>query len=280
MKFKELNKFSNALGNYSDGSYKGKKKNEHNSKSIKTKINNDNNLMIDKNSYENNKIIKSNKDHIQNLKLKENFVKNNFNKKNQNSNLQSSLKINPESLTNSSKNSFTRINDYFKKTSKSNQNVAGKALAGFLCGFILFFSSIHLICWNERRAVRECQYVDCIREEKKCKIIENGGKIEKIEENLIYIINGNIVCEEEPKIEGLEIEFNKKLGVDEKLLMLKINFEKFCVKDVETRKEIQNENGEEGEEIITEKKKTWNYSIGTNDLLESKVYFGKVVKNK
>jgi len=277
MKFKEINQLSNAIKNDSQVSYKSKNKNDLNSKFIKTKINK-NNLSNKIKSFENNKIIKSEKDHVQNLKINENILSNNFNKKNKISNKQTAEKFNTESLSNSSKNSFTRINDYFKKTSKSNQNVAGKALAGFLCGFILFFSSIHLICWNERRAVRECQYIDCIREEKKCKIIENGGKIEKIEDNLIYIINGNIVCEEEPKIEGLDIEFNKKLGVDEKLLMLKINFEKFCNKDVETRKEIQNENGEEGEEIIVEKKKTWINSSGNNDLLDTKVYFGKVKK--
>ncbi len=86
----------------------------------------------------------------------------------------------------------SRTEGFFTKTSKKNQSTAAKALSAFVLGIILYICSIHFICWNERRAVKETEFIDFIRQEKKSIFVENAKKIEMKteEENKIFIING------------------------------------------------------------------------------------------
>jgi hypothetical protein len=86
----------------------------------------------------------------------------------------------------------TKIKDYFNKTSKNNQSTALSALGGFLAGIILFILSIQLICYNERRAVKDNELLDYYRDPNKCVYVENGNDIKINEENnsKVFLING------------------------------------------------------------------------------------------
>jgi len=151
------------------------------------------------------------------------------------------------------------------------------ALIGFLCGFILYFGSIYLICWNERRAVRECQYLDNIRKESNCKVIENGAKIEdeKLDGTLSYIVNGELTVEEEAIIPDLNIDFKKQIDYGEKILFFKTNFDKFTINEVrETETVIVNGEEREEEKFVTIKE--WSVFYQGQDKLERKIYHGKV----
>lgn len=176
-------------------------------------------------------------------------------------------------------NAFTRIHGYFKKTSKENQSTAMNALMGFLLGFILYFASIHLVCWNERRAVRECQYLDKVKKESQCKEVKKGEKIENsnFNENLCYIIKGNLFVNKEANIPDLDIDFKKKIDNDEKIIFLKTNLEKFSIIEEEESKKVMI-NGEEKEEVKTNFKKLWEHFYLGQEKLEEKVYYGNVIK--
>lgn len=83
--------------------------------------------------------------------------------------------------------------DFFQKTSKKNQNVAWLALLGFLGGFLLFIGSIHLVCWNERKAVSAAKVIDYFRNDESCKVIKQGIQFDEVPSpNKVYLINGII----------------------------------------------------------------------------------------
>jgi hypothetical protein len=99
--------------------------------------------------------------------------------------------INTPKRTDESTSTATKIKDYFQKTSKDNRNTALGALGVFIGGIILFLLSIQLICWNERRSVRDTELLDYYGE-KKCYYVENGFDI-KIDDNIkqnLFIVNG------------------------------------------------------------------------------------------
>ena len=91
------------------------------------------------------------------------------------------------------KSSFTtKLKDYFHETSKKNQSTAMSALGGFIAGIVLFILSIQLICYNERRAVKDNELLDYYRDHKKCEYVENVNDIKINDENKdkLFLING------------------------------------------------------------------------------------------
>ena len=104
----------------------------------------------------------------------------------------------------------TKYKGFFDDTSKENDNMAKKALGMFVSGIIAFFCSIHLTCWNERRAVKEAEFTDFISKEKYCTAIENGAPIKKEEykSNHVYLISGNLDFEKAAEIPDLNLEYN------------------------------------------------------------------------
>lgn len=182
----------------------------------------------------------------------------------------------------------TRISDFFHKTSKSNQNVAMKALSAFVCGIILFICSIHLICWNERRAVKETQFIDYVRDEKKCKQIDNGVDLQEAKgsnsdqtpnENKVYIVNGPVTVEEEAILPELNIPVQTNKG---KITTIQIQFEKFGKRQMHEERNLgENENGDQVVEVNDYEKKYWYDANYQNNRFTTKFYHGKVsINNK
>lgn len=132
--------------------------------------------------------------------------------------------------------------DFFSKTSDSNQNMAWKALGGFIAGILCLISSIYLICYNERRAVKETELIDYIRKEDKCVHIMNGVDT-KVEENKVYAISGPLVINKPAAIDGLDINFAYGRN---NILMIKLECEVFSkIKKVTRNSESEVENEEE-----------------------------------
>jgi hypothetical protein len=97
--------------------------------------------------------------------------------------------------------------DTLKKNSKDNENLAWKALATFLGGIACFFISIHVTCWNERRAVKEVEFTDWIAKAERCGIISNGLETEKIESTKSYIVSGELQLQQAASIPNLNIDY-------------------------------------------------------------------------
>jgi hypothetical protein len=136
---------------------------------------------------------------------------------------------------------------YFTRTSKDNQGAAAKALSAFVCGIILFIVSIHFICWNERRAVKDTQYIDFIRRPESCSFIENG-KEDSLTPNRLCIVTGKASVSKEAKINGLEINIATNRG---KICIIKTHYEKFAPFDTIEKNEF--EENEEGLVRVEEK---------------------------
>jgi hypothetical protein len=202
--------------------------------------------------------------------------------KEDNKKLSDTLKLNKLQTTTSDiqPHKKERVEDFFKKTSKKNRNAAWQALGAFVCGILLFIGSIHLICWNERRAVKQTEYIDYIRDDRKCKVIEHGQSIDSkdIEHEKVYIVNGPVTIETEATIPDLPLNVTSNKG---KIVVIKTNFEKYSKQHYEERKEVGED--EEGNTII-ERKETerivWNsYSPVSENRFSGKFYHGKVLIN-
>jgi hypothetical protein len=166
---------------------------------------------------------------------------------------------------------------FFTKTSKKNQSTAAKALSAFILGIILYICSIHFICWNERRAVKETEFIDFIRQEKKCIFLENAKIIEdKPEnENKVFLVNGPASVTQEPKVDNLPLEITSTRG---KICVIKTVFEKFS-KITQVNEEEVGED-EEGNTLVRGEEKTtrnWFKTDYTNNRFTSKVYYGEVL---
>jgi hypothetical protein len=149
--------------------------------------------------------------------------------------------------------------DFFGKTSKHNQNKAAGALAAFVGGFILFILSIHLICWNERRAVKDTEFTDYIREEKKCSVLENGREPSNDEKEKVHLVTGLLSVTEEAKIKDLNLDITTPKG---KILVIKTVFEKFSKDEVDKEKEEGTD--EEGNTIVKHEIVTYRNWIKTS----------------
>lgn len=94
---------------------------------------------------------------------------------------------------NKNKEKKTSALDFFSKTSKSNQSTAGKAFAGFIGGFILFYLSIVLICRTERDSVVETKYIDWINEDVKFVDLNGSSGDKDLVEKKPILIEGIIL---------------------------------------------------------------------------------------
>lgn len=165
--------------------------------------------------------------------------------------------------------------EFFSKTSKDNRSKANKALAAFVCGIILFILSIHFICWNERRAVKDTEFLDYIRQQRRCISLGESQFTGKIESDKVYLIQGNPIVKSEASIPGLQLNFQSKYG---KIVVIKTEFNKF-IKTITV--EQSDKEGEE-EHLINEKQTVhhnWvDYGISSPDSkFNSKFYHGDVV---
>lgn len=165
---------------------------------------------------------------------------------------------------------------FFTKTSKKNKSLAGEALGGFVAGIILFICSIHLICWNERRAVKDTEHIDFIKQEKKCVVLENGKEVEKEDENKVVIISGVASVQQEAKLTGLPLDISTSKG---KIVVIKTHFECFSERVEERHKEVGEDY--EGNALIqkeTVTSRTWrdtHYAEGSK--FATQYHHGKVL---
>ena len=133
----------------------------------------------------------------------------------------------------------TSLKDFFGKTSKDNENLAWKALGYFLGGIACFFISIHVICWNERRAVKETEFHDFIRKEERCGVINEGAKIDasQINPNKSYIVTGGLNLLNEAHIQEFTDEGYK---FRDNLAIMKLECESFSSSfDEETNRTVK-----------------------------------------
>ena len=159
--------------------------------------------------------------------------------------------------TYTSSSSGSSSGGFFQNTSNQNSSTARKALGGFILGFILFFISIQLICWNERRAVKFTNFIDWAEKEENLmyKGTDNLGN-EKIE-NKAYIINGTLNVTKEPVVDCPEFEkITNKINSNStgsKLLFIKFCYEKFTiVSQTDTGVVRVDENGNEQNQMQAE----------------------------
>jgi hypothetical protein len=166
---------------------------------------------------------------------------------------------------------------FFAKTSKKNQSTAAQALSAFVLGIILFICSIHFICWNERRAVKETEFIDFIRHEKKCVYLENGKLVEdKPEnENKVFVVNGLASVEKEATIENLPLTVTTPKG---KICVIRTVYEKFSKEIKVVEEEVGEDN--EGNTLMKAEETTtrnWYKTDYTNNRFTSKYHYGEVL---
>lgn len=141
--------------------------------------------------------------------------------------------------------------DYFGDTSKDNQNKALKALGIFLMGFVLWIGSVHLICYNERRAVKDTEFQDYITDSKYCTQVSNGVKIEPSSDKMNYIVSGKLEIDQSAEIEGLALNLAAK-----KVLTIKYIIEEYkTYKSTETE-EVERD-GQQYEQYKTTTSEFW-----------------------
>jgi hypothetical protein len=90
-------------------------------------------------------------------------------------------------------NVVVKLNEFYKMTPQEYQNLVLSSVLLLIGGIILFFLSVQLTYWNEKKAVRHTELLDNFGE-KNCYYIENGKEI-KIDDNIknnLFIINGKI----------------------------------------------------------------------------------------
>lgn len=160
--------------------------------------------------------------------------------------------------------------DSLNKNSKDNENMAWKALGTFLGGIACFFISIHLTCWNERRAVKEAEFTDYISREDRCIVVGNGVKLTEIDSSKSYLISGSLSLKEPAKIPDLNIEFKEGGG---RILGISYVVEKFSTWTETERADVER-NGEEYEQTTVTKHKTWNRFDGADEKLKNRLFSG------
>jgi hypothetical protein len=162
----------------------------------------------------------------------------------------------------------TRLKDYFTKTSEQNQNAAAQALTSFVVGIVLFMISIQVVCWNERRAVKDTEMLDYYLDTNRSSYVEGSGDF-KHDENLkdhLLMLTGKVSVKDEASIENSIIRIK---NIEGKVALIKI-FHEYLTIDI-TR-------DSDGHEIINKK---WvsksniipsNYSIRKANLYISDRY--------
>jgi hypothetical protein len=79
---------------------------------------------------------------------------------------------------------FSKLNNYFRKSSINDPDITLSALISFITGIIVFFISSFIIIRNERRNIKEIQLIDCYNKSNFCEEID----IDKT--GTLHIING------------------------------------------------------------------------------------------
>ena len=153
---------------------------------------------------------------------------------------------------------------YFTRTSKENQSAAAKALSAFVGGIILFILSIHLICWNERRAVKDAQYLDYFTRTDRCAFIDNGNEA-SLTESRLSIVTGEVNVIKEASIEFFNINITSNKG---KIVMIKSHFEQFSTMETEKEKEVGED--QEGNALIEKELTTHRIWSDTDKINSSK----------
>jgi hypothetical protein len=137
---------------------------------------------------------------------------------------------NKQNMPKQDKLSFTtRLNDYFSKTSKENQSVAKEALTSFIIGLTLFFLSIQIICWNEKRSVKDAEILDLHLDHERCIYIDKADdfKLCELNNTKLFIVNGQISVKEEAYIEHSCIKLKNVYG---KVALIKIFHEYYSTR--------------------------------------------------
>jgi hypothetical protein len=161
----------------------------------------------------------------------------------------------PKHVYKSSSSSSGSKGGFFQNTSKKNTSTAWKALSGFILGFILFFVSIQLICWNERRAVKFTNFIDWTEKDENVKYIGKENLLnEKVENTMAYIVNGTLNVTREAQVDCPDFEQIsnqiRSSSTGSKLLFIKFCFEKWGVISQEVTDTVRvDENGNEEDEI-------------------------------
>jgi hypothetical protein len=164
---------------------------------------------------------------------------------------------------------------FFTKTSKQNRSVAAEALAGFILGFILFFISIQLICFNERRSVKYTQFIDWVNNESNVIYVPFDSKITEIQnekprlDSKAYIVSGDLKVEKECTIDGFEIPIRVEDG---KILFISFHYEQWIKEEKPTGRTII-VNGEEQDEYKVEEK--WGSTLQVGELYKNKIFQGE-----
>lgn len=189
-----------------------------------------------------------------------------------NANTNTSANSNTNSNANrKSTSTKTSYGGFFDKTRKENENAAMKALGMFLGGIACFFGSIHLICWNERRAVKEAEFTDYISRKDECTEISNGAPIDKENFNsqMTYLVSGKLEIEKPAVIDGLNINYSTNNG---RQIIVKYCVDKFTEWD----DTVQHENEYTGEiSSSTTHKKGWFENFEGSNKFKEQVFYGK-----
>jgi hypothetical protein len=155
----------------------------------------------------------------------------------------------------------TRLKDYFVKTSEQNQIIAWQSLSSFVLGLILFFMSIQVICWNERRAVKDTEILDHFIDTEKSVYMDKIAdvKLDSDYMDKLFIVCGNLSVKEEASIANSCVRIKHTYG---KVALIKIFHETFSV---------QTETNESGETTYIKKwsskiVNTHSYSVRNSQL--------------
>lgn len=168
-----------------------------------------------------------------------------------------------ESQINPAKRFTTDVKDFFKKTSKNNQNMAWEALSAFVGGIILWFVSICLTCWNEKRAVRIAELADYINDDKKVVFVDDGNPLsdDKIDSSKAYMVTGKLHLISEAKVDNLNIDIKSDFG---QILITKLKVEKFSKTVVYEERDARDSHGNDVTEVSEKTYRNWN-EVTVND---------------
>jgi len=151
--------------------------------------------------------------------------------------------------------------DFFHKTSKSNENVALKALGAFVGGIILFICSIHVICYNERQSVKFTEFIDYISDEKSTFYASNGEKVPNINSHKYFIVTGRLKQDENAAIPELDFQLESE---NRRIVSIKYDVQKQKTYQSTDTEEVERD-GETYEKTTVHTDKYWVEDTGNGE---------------
>ena len=142
------------------------------------------------------------------------------------------------------------------------------AILGFFFGFVVFFGTIYLIIWNERRAVAMYNLIDRINDPEKC-VETRIEKPEDLDPSKIYLIAGKTILNQTAIIPDLNMETPNNILIRELL------FEE-CFTHTETVTERDEGFFTTDETTNVYKEMRWKTSEDEKKLFFTKHFYGKV----